>query len=100
MPSLEKLENKIERYKILKNNLNSIISKLAMAIDNVENLKNEIKDKYQVDDGNTPIISRTTQLKQNMKSTYDYLSSKVIPAIDLALHGLDEKVENKKEGKE
>ena len=69
MPSLEKLENKIERYKILKNNLNSIISKLAMAIDNVENLKNEIKDKYQVDDGNTPIISRTTQLKQNMKST-------------------------------
>lgn len=92
MSSISQCQYDIKRYKILKNNINSIIFQLSQVIENTDDFNNEIKTKYQINDNYTPIVSRTIQLKDNMESTNKYLINKVIPAIDSAINNLNNKI--------
>lgn len=89
MLSISQYEINIRRYKNLKSNLNYIITKLSLAIDNADNISNEIKERYLINDNYTPIVSRTIKLKNSMNDTYNYLNNKVIPAIDSAIYTLN-----------
>lgn len=85
MSSISQCKNNIIKYRNLKSNLNSIVSNLALAISNTDDISSQIKNKYSVNDSVTPTVTRTIQLKNDMKTTYNYLKNKVIPAIDVAI---------------
>ena len=88
MSSISQCQYNIQRYRTLKTKINSIISNLSFAITNTDDLNTEIKSKYQVNDNYTPIVTRTADLKKNITKTSNYLSDKIIPAIDVAISNL------------
>lgn len=93
MASISECENDIRRYERLKDNIFSVIDKLSSASSSAYNLSIELKNKYQVDDGNTPVTSRVTTLKNNIEKTSTSLKNKVIPAIDRAINDLKKEIE-------
>lgn len=88
MSQISQCENNIRRYRVLKSDINSILKKLSISIDSTRDLNNEIKNKYLVNDNFTPIVVRNDKLKNNIESTYNYLSGTILPAIDLAISNL------------
>ncbi len=92
MSSISYYQYNINRYRTLKTNINSVISYLSMAKNNAESVGNDIKNKYEINDSNTPIFNRAIQLKDNISSTCNYLSNKVIPAIDSAIYSLNREI--------
>ena len=92
MSSISQCKYDIERYRTLKNNVNSIIYQLSISIGNVDHCTNEIRNKYIVNDNYTPIEARSSQLKINMESTYNFLNNQVIPAIDTAITNLNKEI--------
>lgn len=85
MSSISQCRSNLIKYKNLKVNLNSILSKISSAISDSDNVGNKIKNRYLINDESTPIVSRTIKLKNDMKSTYNYIKFKVLPAIDVAI---------------
>lgn len=94
MSSISQYEYNIRRYETLKKNVNSVMSKLSLAIDNTNDIAIEMKSKYQINDISTPIASRTTKLKSNIESVYNYLNSKVVPELDSVINSLNKEVEH------
>ena len=92
MSSIVQCEYNIKRYNSLKANINSVISNLSSAISNAENLSDGIRNKYQINDDDTPIVARTIQLKDSITATCDFLSNKIIPAIDAAIYSLNREI--------
>lgn len=93
MSSIWQCQQDIQKYRTLSSNLNSIMIKLSEAAGNVHIINSEIKNKYQINDSFTPIVTRTTNLKKSIDSTYNYLKNTVIPAIDLAISDLNKEIE-------
>ena len=97
MSSISQCQYNIQRYRTLKTKINSIISNLSFAITNTDDLNTEIKSKYQVNDNYTPVVTRTTNLKNNIKKTSNYLNNTIIPAIDSAISDLYKEIARLKE---
>lgn len=93
MSSISQCQNDIQRYKILKTKINSIISKLSLVINNTDDLSSEIRSKYQVNDSDTPIVTRIKTLNEEIEKTNSYLRSKVLPAIDVAITKLNKEID-------
>lgn len=92
MSSISQCENDIRRYKVLKENINSVVEKLSLAVSNASTLNTELKNKYQVDDSNTPISNRVKDLKNNIENTSNFLKDKVISEIDGAINNLNREI--------
>lgn len=93
MSSIWQCEQEIQRYRNLSSNIGTIMSNLSMAAGNVYNLSNTMDNKYQVNDNFTPIVARTTSLKNSIDSTYNYLKNTVIPSIDSAITDLNREID-------
>lgn len=91
MSEISQCENKIQRYRRLKSDVKSVMQKLSLAIKGADSLSIEIGNKYQIDNNPTPILSRTKELKSDMKETYNYLNNKVLPAIKSEIVSLNNK---------
>lgn len=89
MSSISQCNDNVEKYRLLKMDVISVISKLSLANDDADGLRNDIKNKYQINDNETPIFERAVQLKNNISNTCDFLNNKVIPAIDAAIYNLN-----------
>ncbi len=93
MSSISQCRYEISRYNSLKSSINSVISSLSSASGSADDLSYEIKDKYKLNDNSTPIVDRTIELKENIENTSNFLSNKVIPAIDSAIYSLYREIE-------
>ncbi len=86
-------QNDITKYTHLKSYVNSIVNNLTRAISDLSSVDSNVKNKYLVDDNNTPVESRISTLISNMSSTRDYLRDTIIPAIDSAITGTNNKIQ-------
>lgn len=85
MASILQYEEDIKKYNNLKKNINFIIEKLRLSIDNMDSLNRQIVSKYNINDNGTPIINNIKKLKNDTEKTYNYLRKNIIPAIDLEI---------------
>ena len=93
MSSILQCQYEIEQYKSLKLKLDSIVSKLSSALNSVDDLNDEIKGRYRVNDDYTPIVFRISDYKTNMENDLNNLKKNVLPAIDLAISDLENEIE-------
>lgn len=93
MSLLYECENDLNRYVVLRDNLNSIIVELSLAIENTANVSDEVKSKYLIDDNYTPVVSRSEKLKDALETIYNTLNNKVVPAIDSSISELEYTIE-------
>ena len=94
MSSISQCQYDIKKYNTLKSKVNSVISALALTINDSNNISNSISNRYQINDDSAPIVFRVNQLKDDIKETHDYLKFKVIPAIDSAISGLNQNIKS------
>ena len=92
-------QNDVTNYTNLKSYVSSIVNDLNSAISNLSGVDSNVKNKYLVDDENTPVESRISTLITNMSSTRDYLRDTIIPAIDSAITGTNKKIQKLEEKK-
>ncbi len=79
----------IEYYRVLKNQLNSILDYLSNSKNNITDLNGKILNLYQVNDEGTNISNRILNLNDNIQVTCDNLRNKVIPSIDSMISNLN-----------
>ncbi len=91
-------QNNIQKYKKLKIKIKATIDKLSDASTNTNSLCNEIKSRYQIDDGDTPIAIRVKKLKSNIDKTNLYLNNNILPAIDEEISNLYKEISHLEKG--
>lgn len=91
MSEISQCISRIQKYKRLKADVKSVMAKLSLAINDTNDINLRIENRYLVNDNPTPIVSRTKELKSDMKTTYNYLKHKILPEIDAAISGLNKK---------
>lgn len=94
MLSISSYQYDIQRYRSLKAEVKLVISNLTSALDNIDTIKNGVKDKYQIDNNFTPIVSRTANLDDKMRKTLQFLEKEVVPSIDASIANLYKKIAN------
>lgn len=92
-------QNDVTKYTNLKNNVTNIVNELTTAISSCSSIDDSVKNKYIVDDENTPVESRISTLIVNMTTTRDYLRDTILPAIDNAIAGTNNKIASIKDEK-
>ena len=97
MSSISECYRKISKYKTLKENINSISSKLLESYNSTSSLVREISDKYNLNDDRTSIEKRSTDLKDAINNEKNYLEDTVIPAINEAISDLYDEIERLEE---
>lgn len=97
MSLLYECENDLNRYEVLRDNINSIMSELSLAIENTASVSDEVKSKYLINDNYTPIVSRCEKLKDALETVYNNLSNKIVPAIDSSISELEYTIELERE---
>ena len=93
MASLSECKEKLRKYVILKSSLNSIISKLSFSSAIINDFSCGIRDKYTIDSNETPIVTRSFKLREEVRTTYKYLKDNVVPAIDDNISRLEDEIE-------
>ena len=85
--------SKIRNYNNIKPNLQQIISLLQNSSNDINDIKFDIKNKYIINDEETPISNRINNLDEDIKKTSNYLKNTIIPGIDSAITGLYNRIE-------
>lgn len=94
MKSVAQCEMEINRYKQLKMNISDTINSLSKSSNNTEDLEYAIKDKYLVNDMDSPLVSRIDGLQDDIIKIHNYLKSTILPAIDIAIKELQVQIAN------
>lgn len=85
---ISECNNNIEKYKVLEGQLQSIVSYLWFSRNCCNDIKNVISNLYQVDDKESVIRNRVSNLSDKIESTYNNIVNFVIPAISSAKDSL------------
>lgn len=85
MSSISQCIYDIQRYHELREKIEAIISKLNSASEYVGKVDFEIKTSYKVDGNSATISNQTTDLKNRIEDTSNYLSETVLPSIGYSL---------------
>ena len=82
----------IRRYQNLKQNLNNIISYLNSSGSNLDKTEMNIKNNYQIDSENSYILTRVTDVNNEIYKISNYLKNSVIPEIDRTISNLNNNI--------
>ena len=92
MPSIARCQYDIQKYNNLKENIRSMLPYLNSAMGSIDDTNTALKGKYLINDEDTPIIRRTTKVKNDISKTYNMLNSTIMPAIDRAIDELNRQI--------
>ena len=92
MDNIEDLLSKNRKYKNLKSNINTIISKLNSAIENLETPATRIKNIYNIDSISID-ENRINSIRQKLIDKRNYLKNNVLYSINKELNELEENIE-------
>lgn len=96
MSKIGEYESDIQRYSKVKNQVISISTSLSNAYNSINAVDIELRNRYLVDNGCTPIANRTSELKNNIKSIIDMLNDKIISGIDNSAYSLSREIDKLK----
>lgn len=85
MSSIDQCRSNIEKYRRIINQTEQIVSSLTFASGSANNIENEIKSKYQLNDDYTPIVTKTNGVKEKIENTIKYLNQTILPALQTAI---------------
>ena len=89
MRSVMQCEYDIKKYQQLKMSINDSLYDLKKAANSTDDFKASIKDKYLIDDSDSPLVSRSYELQKDIIQIHNHLRSVVLPAIDMAIRELE-----------
>lgn len=76
----------IDRYRKLRNQLETIATYLTASKNSSVDLKNNISNLYQINDEDSNINNRVVNLKNNIEHTCNTINHTIIPSIDSAIN--------------
>lgn len=97
MSSIGQYRQNIQRYQILREQIERIISKLNNATDAASGFDLEIKSSYKVNGDSAVLSSRSTNLKNKISETSRFLSNAILPNIDSSIAGARRQIANLEE---
>ena len=92
MASISKCQYDIQKYNYLKENIRSMLPSLKSAMGSIDDTNNSIKGKYLIDDEDTPLLRKTTKVKNDINKTCTMLENTILPAIDRAINDLNKQI--------
>ena len=92
MPSIQRCQYDIQKYNNLKENIRTMLPYLNQAMGSIDDANNSLRGKYLVDDEDTPILNKTSKVRNNIDKTYNMLNSTILPAIDRAIEDLNRQI--------
>ena len=84
--SISSCYDDISRYNELKVKLQNVISCLNASIGDISAVPNTIASVYSIDDEISPIVNKFTDLSNDIVNTSNYISTVILPAIDIAIY--------------
>ena len=92
MPSISRCRYDIQKYNYLKENIRSALPALQQAMGSIDDTNNALRGKYLINDEDTPVIRKTTKVKNDIQRTCNMLNSTILPAIDRAIEDLNRQI--------
>jgi len=87
---------KIEKYKALKIKLNNVLNYLSSSKDAANDLKSKLSNLYQINDDDSNVQRRASNLALNIETVCKNINNVIIPAIDSTINNIYKQKDNLK----